>query len=203
MSAPGMQVRDGFDLLPLRQAVRASGDASPVLARQALLDGLSKPGRYRIVRHGDGAQILAASEHALAEARLVLRQAYGSLVQFGIPTVHTYVDTVAEVLMVPVMFLRVDAPRGHMQELLAVLEERSAQAREVEVQRDRVVIRVELPFTRALGLLHAIEQLTDGAAQVLSWLLRYERAVEACAPAAIRSDNALPREARKARSLAS
>jgi len=172
-----MHARDQFDLLPLRQTVTASGDAALVFARQDLLDWLSVPDRYLIISHGQGGQILAAGELALAKAQLVLREAYGALITFGIATVHTYEDTEAQTLMVPIMFLRVDAPRRHMQELLNILKERSAEIREVEVQRDRVVIRAELEFSRALGLELQIEQLTNGSAQILSWLLRYQQAL--------------------------
>ena len=64
-----MQVREPFDLLPLRQLVSATGGGDRVFAQQVLLDQLSRPGRFRIVRHGSGAEVLAANERALAEAR--------------------------------------------------------------------------------------------------------------------------------------
>jgi hypothetical protein len=147
-----MNVRDRLDLLPLRQMVSAAGDAQIVLARQGLLDWLAKPDKYRIVRHGDGGQILAVSELALAEARSVLRQAYGPLVTFGIPTVHTYVDTQSETLMVPVTFLRIDAPRSHAQQLRGLLADRGAEIKEMDLQRQRVVIRAEMELARSLGL---------------------------------------------------
>jgi hypothetical protein len=69
----------------LRQGVAM--DRGPVerFAAQSLLDWLSKPGRYRFVRVGDGAQILASSESALAEARAALQRLYGPLVRFGTP----------------------------------------------------------------------------------------------------------------------
>jgi hypothetical protein len=171
-----MHVRDRLDLLPLRQAVVAKGDAALVFARQGLLDGLSRPDRYHVVGHGNGGQILAASEFALAEAQVVLRQAYGDLVTFGVATVHTYVDAEAGGLMVPVLFLRVDAPRCHMQELLDLLEARAARMKEVDVRRDRVVLRAEAEFSRALDLQRRVHALTDGSAHFLSWLLGYARA---------------------------
>jgi hypothetical protein len=171
-----MQMRDPLDLLPLRQHVKAGGEAARGFARQALLDQLSKPGRYRIVGDGQGAQVLAASESALAEARTLLQQAYGSSIVFGTPTVHTYVDAEAGTTMVPVIFVRIDAPRGHGRELHSLLQARGAHVRETGVQRDRIVIRAEAVLARALDLEHAIAELTDGAAQVLSWLVRYEPA---------------------------
>ena len=171
-----MNARDRLDLLPLRQMVSATGDAAHEFARQALLDGFAKPDRYRVVSHGHGGQILAVGELALAEAQAMLRQAYGSLVSFGTPNVHTYVDAETGALMTPVVFLRVDAPRSHTQELLQVLAARSAEMNQVDPQRDRVVVRAELELSRAIGVTRQIDELTNGAAQVLSWLLRYQRA---------------------------
>jgi hypothetical protein len=171
-----MNVRDRLDLLPLRQRVSAAGDAAIVLARQGLLDWLAKPDKYRIVRHGDGGQILAVSEPALAEARAVLRQAYGSLVTFGIPMVHTYVDPQAETLMVPMMFLRIDAPRSHAQDLRRMLADRCAEIKEMDLQRQRVVVRAEVELARSLGLQGQVDEMTDGRAHMLAWLLRYQRA---------------------------
>ena len=76
------------DLLPWRQTVTPKVEAAVVFASQGLLDGLSQPGRYRIVRHGHGGQILAADEPALLRAQWLLRQAYGALIDFSEPTVH-------------------------------------------------------------------------------------------------------------------
>ncbi|HEX7892299.1 MAG TPA: hypothetical protein VF522_23315 [Ramlibacter sp.] len=173
-----MHVRDPLDLLPLRQMVTARGDAALVFARPGLLDGLSRPDRYRIAGHDQGGQILAASEFALADARLLLQQAYGDLVGFGAPTVHTYVDAAAQSLMVPIMFLRIDAPRPHMLQLLEILQARRARWFEKETPRDRVVIRAELAFSRAHGLQRQLLELTDGSAHCLSWLLGYERSLQ-------------------------
>jgi hypothetical protein len=171
-----MNVRDKLDLLPLRQMVIAAGEAAPVFARQPLLDWLSRPDRYQIIRHCDGGQILAANEHALAEARTVLRQAYGALVTFAAPAVHSYMDCDGEVPMVPIIFLRIDAPRAHAQELQRRLAERCASMKEVDLQRDRVVLRAEMEMCRALGFARKLEELTGGAAHLVSWLVRYDRA---------------------------
>jgi hypothetical protein len=187
-----MHVRDRLDLLPLRQMVRIDGDTSAGFARRGLLDWLSRAERYQIVSHGAGGQILAAGERALAEAQLVLRQAYGPLVHFGAPTVHTYVDTQAERLMVPVMFVRIDAPRVHAQALLRNLEERCAQLGEVDRQRDRVVVRADLELRHALGLEREVGELTDGAAHILSWLLRYQPAAADWRAPDVRADARSP-----------
>lgn len=170
-----MQVRDRLDLFPLRQMIGATGDAALVFARQGLLDWLSKPDRFQIIGHGQGGQILAASEVALADARALLHRTYGDLITFRPATVHTYVDAQAGTLMVPIMFVRIDAPRRHMHDLLQLLKALTASVKESAVQRDRAVLRAELEFARAFGLERQVEELTDGSAHVLSWLLRYQR----------------------------
>lgn len=171
-----MNVREPLDLLPVRQLVDASGDAAQAFAGQELLDALCRPGKYRVVRHGQGAQILAANEFALAEAQAMLGRAYGALVTFGEPGVHTWLDGEAGALMVPVVYLRIDAPRSYWQDLLQLLADRNAQSKQADLQRHRVVIRAEMELSRSMGVARQIGELTDGAAQVLSWLMRYQPA---------------------------
>ena len=171
-----MNVRDPLDLLPLRQFVGATGDAASEFAGQALLGALGRPGKYVLARHGQGAQILACNEHALADAQAMLRRTYGDLVSFGEPNVHRWLDAKAGVVMVPVVYLRIDAPRSHARDLLKLLEERGAHERQADLQRHRVIVRSEMPLSRSLGVTREIGEATDGAAHVMSWLLRYEAA---------------------------
>ncbi|MBC5784604.1 hypothetical protein H8N03_16770 [Ramlibacter sp. USB13] len=177
-----MPMRDALDLLPLRQLVTVHGEAADVFARQVLLDRLSKPHRYAIVAHGGaGGQILAAGERALAEARALLRQAYGPGVSFGIPTVHTYLDPRTNATMVPVIFVRIDAPRAHGEPLQALLKECGAALHAMEIRRERIVLRADLVLARAVDLESRVMEITDGASQVLSWLVRYEPAAQGAA----------------------
>lgn len=169
-----MQMRDPFDLLPLRQLVGATGEAQRVFAQQVLLDQLSRPGRFRILRHGSGAEVLAANERALAEARSLLRQAYGSGIAFGAAAVHTFVDARTRRRMVPILFVRIDASRVHAQALQQMLKDRGAAVPDMSLSRGRVVIRVEIELSQALDLESAVALETDGAAQFLCWLLRYQ-----------------------------
>ena len=171
-----LELRQRLDLLPLRQMVLAAGDVTPAFARQGLLDWLSRPGRYQVFSHGGGGQILAATERALEEARALLRSAYGAAVRFGAATVHSYVDTHDETLMVPVMFLRIDAPRVHGRALHRLLRERAARLQEIDLQDERVVLRAELPLAQSLGLALQVHALAGDDAHFVSWLSRYERA---------------------------
>lgn len=74
-----------------------------------------------------------------------------------------------------VMFVRIDAPRRHQQELLALLQARGADLKQVERQRDRVVVRAEIAPARAQGVAAEVAGLAGDAAQVLSWPLRRPR----------------------------
>jgi translation elongation factor EF-G len=78
--------------------------------------------------------------------------------------------------MVPVVYLRIDAPRSHWQDLLQLLADRSAQSKQADLQRRRVVVRAEMELSRSMGVTRQIGEVTDGAAQVLSWLMRYQPA---------------------------
>jgi predicted membrane GTPase involved in stress response len=172
-----MQAFDTLDLLPLRQMVRATGASR--LDDLRPLNGLSRPDRFRILRHGRGGQILAQNGLALAEAQVVLRHAYGSSIEFGTPSPHRVVDHATGTMLEPHMFLRIDAPRAHRQELLQVLVQRSAEAGKVAARRDRIVLRMESPLSRLIGLEREVLEATDGAAQILCWLSRYSPASSA------------------------
>jgi hypothetical protein len=178
LSLDDMNAFDTLDLLPLRQMVRATHAPAGLSGR--LLDELSRPDRFRILRHGPGGQILARNGLALAEAQVVLRNAYRSI-DFGPPTVHRVIDHATGTILVPMMFLRVDAPRAFRRELLQILTERSTGASEIAMQRDRMVVRSESPLACLIGIERQILERTDGAAQILYWLSRYSAAPRAAA----------------------
>ncbi|QJW83390.1 universal stress protein [Ramlibacter terrae] len=97
------------------------------------------------------AAVFALRELGLADARLALRQAYGERVRFGAVTVHSEVDPATGALLAPLMFLRIDTPRAHRPALLQLLRERGVAAHDIDAQRDRVVLRAEVPLARLLG----------------------------------------------------
>jgi hypothetical protein len=173
-----MEAFDTQDLLPLRQLVHAAHAGTTGLGSQSLLDGLSRRGRFRILRYGPGAQVLARNGLALAEAQLVLRQAYGTSIDFGTPTIHRVIDHASGRILVPMMFLRVDAPRAFRHELLQIFAERSTRPGQVDVQRHRVRVCMESPLARLIGVERQILECTDGAADVLCWLARYGHAAD-------------------------
>jgi hypothetical protein len=75
--------------------------------------------------------------------------------------------------MVPMMLLHVDAPRAYRRELQQMFAQRSLEADEIAVKRDRILVRMQAPLACLIGLERQVLQGTDGAAQVLCWLSRY------------------------------
>lgn len=174
-----MNAFDTLDRLPLRQVVRAKHPTAKGLGDWRRLDGLSRPNRFRILRHGSGGQVLARDGLSLAEAQGVLRNAYGRSIDFEPPTVHRVIDHATRTILEPVMFLRIDAPRAYKQELLQMLVQRSAKASEIAPERDRVVVRTEAPLAHLIGLEQQVLEGTDGAAQIVCRLSRYSPAPRA------------------------
>jgi hypothetical protein len=174
-----MNAFDTLDRLPLRQVLRAKHATAKGLGDRRRLDGLSRPDRFRILRHGPGGQILARDGLSLAEAQVALRNAYGRSIDFGPPTVHRVIDHATGAILEPMMFLRVDAPRAYRQELLQMLVRRSAKASEIAPERNRIVISTEAPLACLIGLEQQVLDGTDGAAQIVCRLSRYSPAPRA------------------------
>lgn len=128
------------------------------------------------MRHGGGGQILARNGLALAEAQALLRQAYGASIVFGTTSAHRVIDPASATVLVPMMCLRIDAPRACRQVLLQILERRSVGPGEMARERDRIVLRIEAPLACVIGLEQEVLQATAGAAHILCWLARYSAA---------------------------
>ena len=179
MSFPVTLTRDDMDalgtpdMLPLRQKVDAAPGRALELRGPGVPAALSRPGRFRVLRDGTGGQILACNGLALAEAQHLLRQVYGASITFAGPTVHTLLDHASGTVLVPMMFLHIDAPRACRKDLLQLLARRSADEGAITLERQRVVVRAELPLARLIGVERDVLERTDGAAQVLCWLARY------------------------------
>lgn len=181
-----MNAFDTLDRLPLRQMVRATHANATGLGGGRGLDGLSRPERFRILRHGRGAQILARNGLALAEAQVVLQHACGSSIDFETPSVHRVIDHATGTILAPMMFVSIDAPRAYRQELLQMLAQRTAQPGEIAIRRHRIVVRLESPLACLIGLERQVLEATDGSAQIVCRLSRYSPASDAAAEARTR-----------------
>lgn len=176
LTSDDLQAFDTLDLLPLRQTVRRIDAAAAGFGGHSRLDALSRPERFRILRRGNEGRILARNGLALAEAQRVLRQAYGAAIHFEAPTAHRVIDHASGATLVPMMSVRVDAPRVFKQDLLQILAERSTPPGEVALHCDRMVLRAESPLPALIGLEGQVLERTRGAGHVVCWLARYRPA---------------------------
>jgi hypothetical protein len=156
--------------LPLRQSWQwpAAGQPPP-----ASLPLSSRLPRYELSLADDGGEIRALDEKALEQARQVVTSTFGPALDFGTPRVHAYTEQ--GVLLEPLMFVKVNARRAHLQWLVDELRGRGARMQEVELQRQRVIVRAEAWLAALLGFEQAVLAATTHSAQVSTWLVRYER----------------------------
>lgn len=171
---------DELDAFPLRQSFTGQGDTA-AFATQDLLDGLSRPGRFRLIACRGAGEILAVSEAALGEARERLAGCYGDSITFGKSRVHAWTDVAGGPPRVPFMFVRLDAPRDFNAALAEALRQRGAQVQELVPQRDRVVIRAVAAMSALMGFERAVLARWGESVQVLCWLLHYAPLPEAFA----------------------
>jgi hypothetical protein len=162
--------------LPLRQRWQLLGDSAPASAAPPLRDTVPVRSKFALIPQGAGGEIWALNERALREGRAAVSAGHGEGVRFGELQVHTYVDPVRRVPMEPLMFVKVNARREHLDVLLQQLRARGARMHEVELQKQRVVLRAEARLARLLGLEEAVLAVGRHSAQVFSWLVRYEPA---------------------------
>ena len=161
--------------LPLRQRWRA---ALP-LPQPPEPGPLSCARRFIVLVEPGGGEIRAACERTLAQGRAALAQAMpaGTALAFGEAEAHRFVDAISGMPMEPLMFVRVDAPLARWQPLAQDLRSRGARLQEVELQRQRTVLRAQAWLGPLLGFSEAAAGATDGDVHVSMWLARYEPAV--------------------------
>ena len=175
----GFRVRYGDEpvlgRLPLHQEW-AAPEGSPLLPELSFTAPDLLRSRFVVVAHGSEREIRALNERALAEGQRAVRSAHGDAVRFGEPRIHTYVDPQRRLPMEPLMFVKVNARREHLDAVLQDLRGRGARMQEVEVQSRRVIVRAEVRLAALLGFDEAVQALSGRTAQVFAWLVRYEAA---------------------------
>jgi hypothetical protein len=123
------------------------------------------------LRHGE---IWALNERALSDGRRVIQTAHQGEVRFDAPHVHAHVDPRLRVPMEPLMFVKVNARREHMDAVLTQLRSRGARMQDVELEAGRVIVRAEALLRALIGFDAAVREIGAGSAQVFSWLVRYQ-----------------------------
>jgi hypothetical protein len=162
--------------LPLRQQWQVlSGAARP----PHLLEAAGKEGSFAILAQGGAGEIRALHERALVQGRDAVRHAHRGAVRFAQPVVHTYVDPVRGLSLQPLMFVKVNARREHLEPVMRMLRSRAARVQDVELQGQRAIVRAEIQLASLLGFEDAVLSLTARSAQVFTWLVRYDAASDA------------------------
>ena len=162
--------------LPLRQSWQwpAAAGRPP----SASLPPLPPQPRYTVRVAANGGEIHALNENALVQARRAVTGTFGPAIDFSTPRVHAYTEQ--GVLLQPLMFVKVNARRAHLQWVVDELRERGARMQEVESQQQRVIVRAEAWLAALLGFEQAVQAATTHSAQVWCWLVRYQRADTPC-----------------------
>lgn len=119
----------------------------------------------------DGLLILAQAEDELDEPRRVLRDAFGSGVRFGAPSVRLrYADGWQQ----PIMGFRVAAAAADLPRIENGLAQRAAEIADIERRDGGAVIRGQAPLASLLGYPRALRRLSAGNAHATFWLSHYE-----------------------------
>lgn len=166
---------DKPDRFPLRQRWQTTGGERATAASAADCADPARQPRFRVIADGPfRGEVRALDERALGQARALVRDAHRQQVVFDEPAVHTYVDANLQLEMEPLMFVRLNAPRGRCAAIVDELRRRNARLQDVELQNAVAVVRAEAPLERLLGFEHAIAEPAHPAVHVAIWLLRYE-----------------------------
>jgi hypothetical protein len=160
--------------LPLRQRWRVLCGQAESPSPLHLLEAGSSGSNLAIFAQGSGGEICALHERALGQGRQAVRHAHRGAVTFDQPTVHTYLDPLRKIPLVPLMFVKVDVRGEHLDAVMQMLRARGARLHEVELQGRRAVLRAEIPLAALLGFEDAVLSITVRSAQVFTWLVRYD-----------------------------
>ena len=159
--------------LPLRQPwqlVGASVIPLPAECERPAVRGRSK---FAVVARGSQGEIWALNERALSQGRQAVTAAHPGQVRFGEPRIHAYLDPHRQLPMEPLMAVKVNARREHLEPVLRELRARG-RMQEVELQRGKVVLRAQVRLAALLGFEDVARAISVDSAQVFSWLIRYE-----------------------------
>lgn len=167
--------------LPLHQGWQLRSGNPPSFSPRTSVAPDRGRSKFAIIPNGRDGEIWALNERALREGRQAVTQAHRGEISFGQPRVHTYLDPLRRVPMEPLMFVKVNARREHLDAVLQELRSRGARMQEVELQGRRVILRAQARLTALLGFEDAVLVTSTHSAQVFAWLVRYEAAAATAA----------------------
>jgi predicted membrane GTPase involved in stress response len=158
-----------FDL-PIEQLVRRLdtrfqlGFAAEAKARLRDCDAFALSGSHR------GLHVRARNEDSLATPLEVLRGAYGSALQVGLPTVRLIKGVQ---IQEPIMHVRISLETGYQEAVKGALAARNATLEEERSRSRQAVLRYEAPLASLLGLPAELMRLTSGTARYWIVLSHY------------------------------
>ncbi|MGE5524272.1 MAG: hypothetical protein ACM3SS_11185 [Rhodospirillaceae bacterium] len=120
-----------------------------------------------------GLRILGSDESALVKPSNILQQIYGNEITLTKPRVRMLRD--AQGVKEPIMNVRISAPPSTEDGILVDLYRRSAVIQERDRQPAAVVVRAQAPLRAILGYHATLSALTEGRAELWTWLSHYER----------------------------
>ena len=161
---------------PLRQAWRLLSGGLTSLAPLVLRNAEGNRSRFAIIRQGKAGEILALNERALGEGCSAVRRSHWGEVGFSEPEIRTFLDSRGRNALEPIMRVKVNALREHLEAVTTVLGARGVRVREVQRQGRFVCLQSEARLASLLGLENQIRSLSSGSAEVACWLDRYQPA---------------------------
>lgn len=162
---------------PLRQSWRLLSGAPAFVAPTALRNAQGNRSRFAVMRHGNEGEILGLNERALGEARHAVRSSHRGEVGFNEPEIRSLLDSRGRNALEPVMRVKVNVPRAHVDAVLRVLSARGVRVPQGQRQGGYVCLQAEARLASLLGFEDQVQSLSSGTAEVACWLERYERAV--------------------------
>ena len=160
---------------PLRQRWQLVSGSPASLAPLPLRNAEGNRSRFAIIRAGEQGEILALNERALGEARrAVVRGSHWGEVSFGDPEVRSLLDAGGRNILEPIMRVRVDATREHLESVSEVLRGRGVCVLEQRLVAGFVCVQAEARLASLLGFEEEIHSLGCASTAVACWLKCYQ-----------------------------
>lgn len=157
---------------PLEQLATCAGNGpQATFARQAI-SLLPRREETLFDASNRGLLMLAQSEDDLSAPRQILRDTFGKHMRFTAPHVRLLYDVGG--WQQPIMGFRIVALAALLERVETDLRRRDAAFDDIELSKQRGVIRGHAPLAALLGYPHTLRRLGDGAIDATFWLSHYE-----------------------------
>jgi hypothetical protein len=158
---------------PLQQGWRVLSGRTSSLASIVLRSAADDRSRFAIVRQGRQGHILALTERALGEARSAVRRSHWGEVAFTEPRIRTMLDASGRQALEPIMRVKVNALREHLDAVTQILGARGVRTLRTQRQGHYMCLQCEARLAALLGVEEQIRCVSAGSAEVACRLERY------------------------------